>query len=420
MVFVLDTEKNILNPCSPKRARILLTTKKAAVFRMFPFTIILKRKVENIKLKPLTIKLDSGSKKTGIAIVNNNNGQVAFLAELEHRGQTISSSLESRKAIRRSRRNRKTRYRKCRFFKNLNKKGWIAPSLMHRIFNISTWISRFSKICNITNISNELVKFDTQLMDNPEISGVEYQQGTLIGYETREYLLEKFNRQCVYCKAVNIPLEIEHVIPKSRGGTNRISNLTLACRACNLKKGIMTATEFGFPEVEKLAKKSLKDASVMNIIRWKLFNQLQTFDLPIECGSGGLTKFNRTTRGLSKEHFNDALCVGKSTPESFIFNDIKALRIKAVGHGNRQMCLMNKFGFSRTRAKGSKKAFGFQTGDIVKAVVTKGKKIGNYLGKVAIRTTGNFNITTATAVVQGINYKYCKKVHSCDGYSYQF
>lgn len=217
MVFVLDTEKNILNPCSPKRARILLTTKKAAVFRMFPFTIILKRKVENIKLKPLTIKLDSGSKKTGIAIVNNENGQVAFLAELEHRGQNISSSLESRKVIRRSRRNRKTRYRKCRYFKNNNKKDWIAPSLKHRIFNISTWISRFSKICNITNISNELVKFDTQLMENPEISGVEYQQGTLIGYETREYLLEKFNRQCVYCKAVNIPLEIEHIIPKSRG-----------------------------------------------------------------------------------------------------------------------------------------------------------------------------------------------------------
>ena len=85
----------------------------------------------------------------------------------------------------------------------------------------------------------------------------------------------------------------------------------------------MTATEFGFPEVEKLAKKSLKDASTMNIIRWKLFNQLQTFDLPIECGSGGLTKFNRTKRNLPKEHFNDALCVGKSTPESFIFDDIK-------------------------------------------------------------------------------------------------
>jgi hypothetical protein len=261
-------------------------------------------------------------------------------------------------------------------------------------------------------------------MEKPEISGVEYQQGTLSGYEVREYLLEKWSRKCAYCGKTDVPLEIEHVIPKSKGGTNRVSNLTLACRPCNKRKGNKPIEDFlkSKPEILKKilsqVKKPLKDTAAVNATRWRLYSRLKTTGLPVESGSGGLTKFNRTKMGLSKAHWIDAACVGVSTPEILNVDGIKPLSIKATGHGNRQMCRVDKYGFPRTQPKSQRTVYGFKTGDIVRAVVTKGKKIGTYTGRVAVRTSGFFNITTKQGTIQGISYKSCNKLHSCDGYSY--
>jgi hypothetical protein len=153
---------------------------------MYPFTIILKREVKHPELKPLRVKLDPGSKTTGIAVVDDATGEVLFAAHLAHRGQAIKAALDARRALRRSRRNRKTRYRKPRFDNRKNRKaGWLPPSLESRIANIVTWVARLLRFCPIQAISMELVKFDLQQMENPEISGVEYQQGTLLGYEVR-------------------------------------------------------------------------------------------------------------------------------------------------------------------------------------------------------------------------------------------
>lgn len=166
----------------------------------------------------------------------------------------------------------------------------------------------------------ELVRFDTQKLLNPEISGVEYQQGVLFGYELREYLLTKWQHQCAYCGAKNIPLEIEHIQPKSQGGSDRVSNLAIACHKCHQKKGSQSAREFldTKPEILKLllvqAKAPLKNAAAVNSTRWALFNGLKLTGLPIEIGTGGLTKYNRTVQGLPKTHWLDAAdCVGKST-----------------------------------------------------------------------------------------------------------
>ncbi|MEH1815279.1 MAG: RNA-guided endonuclease IscB [Nostoc sp.] len=183
-VFVIDQNKEPLNPITPKRARELLTKQKAAVFRMYPFCIILKYAVENPMPKPLTIKLDPGSKFTGIAILDDN--KVIWTAELEHRGWQIKDSLQSRKSLRASRRSRQTRYRPARFDNRKRPKGWLAPSLMHRVLTIETWVKRLCRYTTITQIAMELVKFDTQKMQNAEIDGVEYQQGELAGYECRE------------------------------------------------------------------------------------------------------------------------------------------------------------------------------------------------------------------------------------------
>jgi hypothetical protein len=163
-VFVVDTNKTPLAPCHEDRARRLLKSGKAAIYRRFPFTIILKRAVENPQVPDLRVKLDPGSKTTGIAVVDDQSGKVVFAAELSHRGHTIKESLDSRRAIRRGRRNRKTRYRKARWQNRRRKSGWLSPSLQSRIANILTWVARLSRLCRITNISMELVQFDMQLM----------------------------------------------------------------------------------------------------------------------------------------------------------------------------------------------------------------------------------------------------------------
>jgi 5-methylcytosine-specific restriction endonuclease McrA len=387
--------------------------------------IILKVAIANPVVADLRIKLDPGSKTTGIAVVSDQSGEVVFAALLSHRGHKIKESLDSRRAIRRSRRNRKTRYRKARWQNRRRKEGWLAPSMQSRIANVLTWVARLARVCKITSISLELVRFDMQLMENPEISGAQYQQGTLAGYETREYLLCKWGRKCTYCGKENIPLQIEHIVPHAKGGSNRISNLCLACEKCNLAKGTKSIEEFLKKKPDLLkrilaqAKAPLKDAAAVNATRWELFRRLQGLGLPIECGSGGLTKYNRTIRDFPKTHWLDAACVGKSTPVILKIQGVQPLLIRANGYGCRQMCRMDKYGFPRTGPKEAKSVQGFQTGDIVKAVVTSGKKMGMYVGRVAVRTSGSFNITTAKETVQGISFKYCQTVHRMDGYSYE-
>src|ERR1019366_2517118 len=190
-VFVVDTNRKPLNPVHPGEARYLLKAGKAAVLRRYPFTLVLKRAIDHPSLQPLRVKIDPGSRTTGIAVVNDATGKVVFAAELSHRGQAIRDALLSRRQSRRGRRARHTRYRKPRFQNRTRPKGWLAPSLMSRVSNVLTWVKRLQQVCPIEAISQELVRFDLQQMENPEIAGVAYQQGTLVGYETREYLLEK-------------------------------------------------------------------------------------------------------------------------------------------------------------------------------------------------------------------------------------
>jgi len=419
-VLVVDTNKQPLSPCHPSVARRLFADGKAAVFRRYPFVIILNKVVDTIP-EPLTLKLDPGSKTTGIALLQGS--KVLFGTELTHRGQAIKLSLESRRSLRRSRRNRHTRYRPARFLNRKRKSGWLAPSLQHRVETTITWVKRLIRFAPISSIVQELVRFDLQQMENPEISGVEYTQGTLLGYEVREYLLNKWERKCVYCGAENVPLQVEHIHPRAKGGTNRISNMSLACEKCNQKKGTQDIEKFlaKKPDILKRiiaqAKRPLKDAAVVNSTRWALLNRLKETGLPVSTGSGGLTKFNRTRLGLPKSHWIDAACVGQIESLEVLTN--QPLLIKATGHGTRQMCRTDKFGFPSRYVPRNKFVKGFQTGDIVKAVVTTGKKIGKYVGRVAVRTTGSFNIS-ASELVQGISYKYCQIVHRKDGYGYSF
>jgi len=422
-VFVVDTKHRPLSMCHPARARTLLKEGKAAVLRAAPFTIILKEEKPDAVIKPMTAKLDPGSKTTGMALVDS-NGRVLFAAELEHRGSAIRAALDARRLVRRGRRNRNTRYREARFDNRRRPEGWLPPSLQHRVATTMTWIERFRRFCEVEELAVERVKFDMQLMRNPEISGVEYQQGTLAGYSVREYLLEKWHRKCAYCNAENTPLQVEHIKARATGGSNAVSNLTLACEPCNKKKGTLPIEIFlkSKPDVLKRilaqAKKPLSDAAAVNATRNALFSALLKTGLPVEVGTGAQTKFNRTRLAHPKAHWIDAACVGDSGTTVTLVPTMKPLLVKATGHGNRQLCGTNKYGFPVRHRSRQKMHFGFETGDRVRATVPYGKKSGMHVGRVLCRASGSFDIQTGTGRVTGISHKHLTHVQRKDGYAY--
>lgn len=424
-VFVLSSTKKPLMPTRPARARKLLTAGRAAVYRLHPFTIILKDRDDG-DTQPVEVKVDPGSKTTGIALVGHFEQQgavVLFGANLNHRGQAIKNNLESRRSLRLGRRGRKTRYRQARFLNRARKVGWLPPSIESRVVNTESVINRLVARCPITSASVEIVKFDTQAMVNPEISGTEYKRGELAGYEVREYLLEKWNRTCAYCGEKDAPLQIEHIHPKATGGSNRVSNLTLACQPCNQKKGSQPVEVFlkNKPEllkkIQAQAKSPLKDAAAVNASRWALKNRIEK-RWPVSCGTGGRTKFNRSKQGYAKDHWIDAACVGESGERVTIREGMKPLIITAKGRGSHQVVRTDKFGFPRGNAGRIKRIHGFSTGDTVKLVMAKGKYAGTYIARLSgIRATGTLDIKTPAGTV-GTSWKNFQLIQRNDGFDY--
>src|SRR5215468_12043596 len=417
-VFVVDQERRPLDPVHPGHARWLLSQGKAAVLHRAPFTLLLTRVSVEARPEPLRLKLDPGSTTTGLAVVSDGTGQVVWAAELTQRGEEVRQALEQRRGVRRSRRQRHTRYRQPRFRNRRRKPGWQPPSRQSRVQNVLTWVERLRRWCPIGALSLELVKFDTQRLQQPEVAGVEYQQGALAGYELRQYLLEQWNRRCAYCGATGVPLQIEHILPRSRGGTDRASNLTLACEPCNTAKGSRTAAEFGHPQVEAQAKQPLKDAAAVNATRWLLVERLQGLGLPLETGTGGRTQWNRTRRGMPKTHWGDACCVGASTPEVLQWERVGPWQIEAEGRQSRQMCLVDRRGFIRSKPKERSRVRGFCTGDLVRAVCPAPlKTVGVHVGRVLVRASGSFDVVTPPRRVRGISWRRCQRLQQGDGYT---
>lgn len=428
-VFVVDKHDTPLMPTFSKRARELLKSGRAVVVRRNPFTIrLLDREGGDTQL--MELKLDPGSKTTGavVTVFGAKRGwHVVVAFELQHRGQAIRTALLSRRQLRSGRRSRKTRYRPARFVNRKRKVGWLAPSLKSRVDNIVTLAKRLVRVCPITSLPTEQVRFDTQLLQDATISGAEYQQGTLAGYEVREYLLEKWGRQCVYCNAMDVPLQIDHLTARSRGGSDRVSNLTLACERCNQKKGNRELSDFLKRKPDLLrkllaqAKAPLSDAAAVNITRKALVATLQASfpHISVSTSTGGRTKYNRTRQGYAKAHWLDAACVGE-TGECI---DVSAIQnvtcLIAKGRGRRQMCSSDKYGFPRTRAKRAKRVYGFQTGDRVRLIQPGGKYRGTHEGVVAIRATGKFDIITINKIKITAPYNRLTRLQRFDGYVYQ-
>jgi len=438
-VLVLDNQKQPLMPCRPARARQLLCDGKAAVFRRYPFTIVLKER-QGGETQPVALNVDPGSKTTGIALVALfQRDQVAVYGQhIVHRGQQIRDALESRRTTRRSRRHRKTRYRKPRFLNRTRPAGWLPPSLMSRVYNVETWTKRLSRFVPITSANVETVRFDTQLIENPDIAGKEYQQGSLFGWELREYLLYRHQHICAYCHGLtkDLVLEKEHVTPKALGGSNRLANHVISCRECNVDKGSLHPNAWmslckqrgdklnltrarNMQRIMDGYRLSLRDAAAVNATRYAVGNSIKYIIPNTQFWSGGLTKKNRSEQGHTKDHWIDAACIGQNG-SAVVLECHHILVASAKGHGSRQMCRVDKYGFPRTSAKTSSVVYGFRTGDLVTANVPTGKKQGLHIGRVAVRKNGYFNIQSESGAVQGISHKHCRIIQRSDGYNFNY
>jgi 5-methylcytosine-specific restriction endonuclease McrA len=278
-------------------------------------------------------------------------------------------------------------------------------------------------------------------MDNPDIDGVEYQRGTLYGYEIREYLLDKYQHTCQYCNGASEDpiLEWEHKVPVSKGGSSSVKNATLACRSCNQEKGNLTPSEW-LNVIKQQRASKLRDARILGIQRvianktsgsdrycaWvnstRRYTEGHLFGMfnDVECSSGGKTKYNRINLGLPKDHHYDALCVG-AVPENG-YKDLTngyCLFAAAMGRGSRFRSKINNCGIVIVKlGKPPKRIWGFQNGDIVVADIPKGKYVGHYVGRVNTRQSGYFAIRTTDSNAITANHEHCRILQYNNGYKY--
>jgi HNH endonuclease len=372
-VCVLDQNGKPLMPTTRLgKVYRLLKTQKAHIASYEPFTIQLDYEPDTHIIQPMTLGVDSGAIHSGYSVANAHREY--YSAEVIARDD-ISKRLSDRHMYRQHRRYRKTRYRKPRFNNRKNKKkGWLPPSLEQKVAVQLNEIDHLHRHFPIQKIIVEVAEFDIQKIKDPNISSIEYQQGTLQGYNIRNYLLEKHNRKCFYCGKTVSKFEVEHMLPKSRGGSNRIDNLTLSCHDCNQKKDTMTAEEFikqTLPAKKATAKlKQLPNEkrlfeymAHMNATRWALYNAINEKYPNVKMTYGYITKYNRIQANLPKAHHIDVKCItGFATVPSI---DQIVIKIKMRRH-NRQL---HRATFSKGHARKAAclptVTFGFQLYDLV-------------------------------------------------------
>ncbi|MFQ6121158.1 MAG: RNA-guided endonuclease IscB, partial [Methanosarcinales archaeon] len=413
----------------------------AKVVRKIPFTIKLLYATTEYT-QPVTVGVDIGSVHVPISALANN--RIVYLKEKILR-LDVKEQISRRRQYRRNRRSRKTRYRKprflnrpkikcgvcgcntpksnkktggrarlCRLHKNQRPNGEfedtirLAPSVRSKAYSIVQEIKRLSKILPINNIIVEVASFDTQKMANPNISGVQYQNGTLQGYEIKQYLLTRYGHKCVYCKGKSGDkyLEVEHVIPKSRGGTDRVDNLVIACKTCNMQKGNKTAEEFGFKNIQKRANKhkEFKYSALAQSYKNYLLQELSK-QWKVKKTYGAYTKFYRKQLGLDKSQVNDAIAiVSKGNPVEIPDTYLLERQIKKRQPVHR-LWNENKKGKSIVKTSADREVFGFKLWDKVRAYHSKKGLITGYI--TGLRATGSFEIRTLERdmLAGGITYK---------------
>jgi len=457
-------------PCSPRKARILLTEGKAKPVKGKTgyFTIQLLYGSSGYK-QEVVVSIDTGAKRVPIAAVGNSK---VYYAKEKILRTDVKKQLSDRASYRRTRRNRKTRYRKPRFLNRIktkcascginnvpkvykkvkrkngkskkrvcngreqlcrkcqgkkgkhNKPYILAPSVRNRAESILNDVYKLSATLPISKIVVEIASFDTQRMASAKIEGIEYQHGTLFGYEVKQYLLTVNKHKCAYCGGLsgNNILEIEHILPQSKGGTDKVSNLTISCRVCNADKGGMTLGQWervlcekrseisekrlkNIPAIKKQSKlkKGFQYSALTQSYKNYLLDELRK-DFVVEVTFGATTKYQRNQLGLPKSQINDALVIA-SEGKPFKMPKYYILERQVKKRYPRDYISPPKKGEPIVKYKRRKEMFGFRLWDLVRCNHTKLGEVAGYIqGR---RSSGSFAIASLDGflLIGGISYK---------------
>jgi len=418
-VFVKNMRREPLMPCSPRKARILLKANQAKIVDYRPFTIQLAIPTGE-SAQESTVGIDLGSKHIGIAVQSKN--KVLAKGEIELRGD-VKEKLATRKIYRRSRRNRKTRYRKVRFLNRTSskKEGWLPPSILSRTCNAFRWIDQFTSLVPNPKLIIEVGKFDVQKMMNPDIQGKEYQQGDTFGYhDVRYYIFARDNYTCQACrKSKDKILQTHHIVYKSQGGTDRASNLITVCTDCHTHENHQEGKIFWKWMKEKKMAPQFKEVPFLNTIRRRIFSKYPEAQVTY----GSVTTPRRKELGLEKTHYNDALVISginEDWQDKSGFFYIKQARKKkrslheATARKGRKEA-------NRTQARNKKNtqsSNGFYLNDQVELFGKRGYISGFCNGGTYIQNiTGNY-ITIPEKTYKQVGFKSIKFV--CHNNNWQF
>lgn len=405
MVYVLNKDGQPLMPTkNHAKVRVLLKAGKAKVVKKFPFVIQLM--YESTKYtQEVVLGVDAGSKHIGLSATAKD--KVLYEADVELRNDIVDL-LSTRRQNRRTRRNRKTRYRKARFDNRKRKTGWLAPSIQNKVDTHLTVVRKVCEILPVSKIIAEVASFDIQKIKNPEISGTEYQQGEQLNFwNVREYVLFRDGHTCQCCKGKTKDkiLNVHHIESRKTGG-NAPNNLITLCETCH------TAHHKGTVKLPKAIKRGMtfKDATFMGIMRWAFYNRLRETYPDVSLTYGYITKNIRIENSLPKEHYMDARCIS-GNPQAI--SDGTVYYQKKVRCHNRQIHKSTILkGGIRKLNQAPYKVKGFSLFDMV-----------SYQGKqytiFGRRSSGYFDIRTlsGTKVNKGsISFKKLKLVQPQNGY----
>ena len=403
LVFVINKNGEALMPCSNRKARLLLKEQKAKIVNYKPFTIQLIYGSTGYK-QETDLGVDIGSKHIGVAITSGNN--VLTKGQIDLR-QDVSKLITTRKILRRSRRNRKTRYRQSRFLNRISckKNGWLPPSIQSRINNTVNWIQKFYNLLPKCTLHIEVGKFDIQKIENPNINSKEYQQGSMYEYRNRiAFLISRENNTCQYCKEKykkGDGWRLHHIWGKEKDRPQDWALIHESCHKEIHKKKLESV-------LQKHKSKSFKDATFMNIIRIRLFNIFSKAKFTY----GNITFQDRIELNLDKTHYNDAIAITgikniKLNPDSLFF--IKQFRKKKKSlHEATARKTKNGNTESKRNNKNTKSLNGFNLNDCVRVFDKIGFISGFTSGACYIKDIFNNYITIPNKSYKQINFSLLK------------
>ena len=309
-------------PTNSYRARRLLKSKRAVIYRYRPvFTIKLVDRT-NGYTQPIEYKCDTGYQNIGISICSDTKEFVNEQRDLLK--DEVKRHSDSRK-YRRTRRNR-LRYRKARWN---NRKGMIskdgfAPSIRNKRDVHIHLYEEYYKVFPITKAVFEMGQFDTQVLKAVEVGlpildGTDYQRGEQYGYATlREAVFARDSYTCICCgkSAIKdgVKLRIHHIGYLSGDRSNRMANLGSVCENCHTSKNHKPGGKLYSLKPEL---KTFKGATFMTTVRYSMVKKLKvmTPTVDIKVTYGAATKLARKTLNVKKTHSNDAYCMGEFHPK---------------------------------------------------------------------------------------------------------